>query len=228
MTVSETPAHIEALNLMVDAASDLGILLTNYQKRQFGVYLAELIKWNKRINLTGITDAKQIVIKHFLDSLAYLKGFGSDDVKVIDIGSGAGFPGLPLKIVKPELQLTLLDARFKRVAFLKELSRRLKLEETKIVHGRAEELAADPRYHQQYNVATARALTQLDNLVSLAFPYIVPGGKLLVSYGAQVNRQIESATKVLKNQGGSLEAVIPVKLPLSNLTRNIVTIRNQA
>lgn len=225
MTVSNAPVSPELLNLMVDAAAGLGILLAEYQKQQFGVYLAELIKWNKRINLTGITDAKQVVIKHFLDSLAYLKGFGSGDVKIIDIGSGAGFPGLPLKIVKPELQLTLLDARFKRVVFLKELCRRLKLKEIQCLHGRAEELATVSRHHQQYDVAVARALTRLERLISLAFPFIVPGGKLLVSYGSQIDRQLESASGVLDSQGGSLEAVTPVKLPFSNLTRNIVTIK---
>ncbi len=222
----EIPTTRSPINLMVDGAANLGIIVTEYQVRQFERYLAELVKWNSKINLSGITDKRQIVIKHFLDSLLYLKGLElQGDEQLVDIGSGAGFPGLPLKLVKPKLQVTLLDARLKKIAFLKQLCQRLKLEGVNCIQGRAEGLAGQPQHYQKYNVAVARALTQLDRLIGLAFPYMVPGGRLVVSYGAQVNRQLRLAGEMLDKQAGSLEKVCRVSLPHSNELRNIVVIR---
>jgi 16S rRNA (guanine527-N7)-methyltransferase len=215
------------LNLMVDGAAELGVILSQHQQQQFAVYLAELIKWNKKINLTSIIDAEQIIIKHFLDSLTFLQGFDlqEDSKEVIDIGSGAGFPGMPLKLVQPKLQLTLMDARLKRVVFLTQLCRRFNLEKTSCIQGRAEEVATDPVHHQQYRVVVARALTRLERLIRLSFPYLVLGGKLIASYGRQVNQQLRQAEPILKSHGGALEKVVQLKLPFSNIVRNIVVIK---
>jgi 16S rRNA (guanine527-N7)-methyltransferase len=221
--VSVSPA---LFNLMVDGAACLGVILSQHQRQQFGVYLTELISWNRKINLTRITDDRQIIIKHFLDSLTYFVGFSPQEEKrVIDIGSGAGFPGLPLKLAQPDLQLTLMDARLKRVVFLKQLCRKLKQEDVRCLHGRAEELATSTEYHQQYDVAVARALTQLNRLVGLAFPYIAVGGKLVVSYGPQARQQLRGAERVLNGRGGLVETVTRIKLPFSNIMRHIVVIK---
>ncbi len=226
MVALKVPVSRSLLHLMVDGAAQLGIIVSECKAQQFGLYLSELLRWNSSINLTGITDGQQIIIKHFLDSLAYLKVLElQGDEKLIDIGTGAGFPGIPLKLVSPKLQLVLLDARIKRVAFLKHLSRQLKLEGVLCVHGRAEELAHHAQHYQQYNVAVARAVTQLDRLIALALPYIVCGGRLLVSYGAQIDRQLELAAKVLDEHSAALEKVAQVKLPHSNEVRNIIVIR---
>jgi 16S rRNA (guanine527-N7)-methyltransferase len=227
MAFYDNSASNAGLDLIVDGAAELGILLSQEQKRQFASYLAELIKWNKKVNLSGISDSRQIIIKHFLDSLTYSYGIHQEpDINIIDIGTGAGFPGLPLKLAWPQIRLTLLDARLKRVLFLKHLCRRLNLEGVRCLQGRAEEEHSVPEHCMKYKVVVVRAVSSLSQLIPISFPYLVPGGRLIVSYGAQLNTQLEQAKSIIYDQKGVLEAVHQIRLPFSEIIRNIVVIKN--
>ncbi len=209
---------------MVDGAMRLGIKLTTSQICQFKIYSDELLKWNKKINLTRITNAKQIIIKHFLDSLIYLKGIEKpSECKLLDIGSGAGFPGVPIKIAIPDIKLSLMDAQFKRIAFLTRLCSLLNIRNINYIHDRAE--AKNTADLNKYNIVTVRALSALKKVIPLAFIYLRPGGRLIVSYGLQLKQQIGSIEDVLDEYNGALQNIIKVKLPYNNELRNVIIIR---
>jgi len=213
-------------NLMVDGARELGVYLTQPQVQQFWAYLDELIKWNKKFNLTRIIEPSQIIIRHFLDALAYFKGFDRvGKIRVIDLGTGAGFPGLPLKVAKPELCLTVVDARWKKIAFVSHICRLLHLEDVVCIQGRAEELAQDSLHNGAYEVVVVRALGKLEAVIKTGFPYLKAGGRLIVSKGPRLWEELSAAERELKYAGGVTADTKRVKLPFSNLIRNIVVVR---
>ncbi len=227
------------MKLLFEGARRLGIELTAEQLAAFQTYYQELIAWNKKFNLTAITDYEEVQIWHFLDSLTCLlaledKGRGAPllpsfpSVSVIDVGTGAGFPGLPLKIVRPELRLTLLEARGKKVAFLEHLVRRLGLEDVKVVKGRAEKWGRDPAHRERYDLALARALAELPILVEYALPFCRLGGLLIAQKGAGLRTEVEAAGPALDILGGALRRIIPVELPGLAQPRSLVVIEKVA
>ena len=211
--------------LLLEKVSDLSIELSEKQVDQFIKFYELLVEWNKVMNLTGITEYEDVVEKHFIDSLSLVKTLDIMDIEtVIDIGTGAGFPGIPLKIVRKDIKLTLLDSLNKRLVFLDNVKRFLELESTKIVHGRAEDAGKDTNYREKYDIATARAVANLSVLAEYCLPFVKVGGLFVCMKGNNVE-EIEEAEKALDKLGGKIEKIEKIYLPNSDIERNIVIIR---
>ena len=229
--------------LRAGARSLLGLCLTAEHVAAFQTYYEELAAWNQRLNLTAIEGARDVQIKHFLDSLTCLlalpptaeKSFATlpDTVPIspawhplrcIDVGTGAGFPGLPLKIIRSELQLTLLDATAKKTAFLRHLVGILGLQGVETVTARAEELGRDPRYRERYDIALARAVARLSTLVEYCLPFCKVGGYFVAQKGADVSVELEEAEAALTLLGGELQEVKEIHIPEIDQLRTLVRI----
>ncbi len=196
---------METLNLR---AKKLGLRLNHRQLEQFRTYFEELITWNKRVNLTTITDFEGVQIKHFLDSLtvtlALKPSASGESLSVIDVGSGAGLPGIPLKILFPEMRLVLLEATVKKAAFLEHLKCQLGLDNIEIVVGRAEEVAHQVQYREQFDVVLSRAVASLPTLAELTLPFCAIGGSFIAQKKGAVDLEINQASRAISLLGGSL------------------------
>jgi len=196
---------------------DMGLELTSSQAKQFELYYQELLEWNKRINLTSITDYEEVQIKHFLDSTTVILALAREemnkpDLSIIDIGTGAGFPGLPLKIVLDQSRLVLVDSTAKKAAFLRHISQKLKLSNVEIVTGRAEEIAHLPLYRQQFDLVVSRAVASLPTVVELALPFCQIGGKFVAQKKGEISQEITKASKAINVLGGRLNQVKEIEL----------------
>ncbi len=214
MIISELNNYLEPYDLS----------LNNQQLEQFRKYKQLLIEYNKIVNLTTITEPTEVVIKHFYDSLT--PGFYLDfyNKRVIDIGAGAGFPGIPLKILYPALDLTLLDSLKKRVTFLEEACRQLGLDDVTLIHGRAEELAKSELHREQYDIVVARAVARLNVLAELSLPFVRVGGVLVAMKGSRANEELKEARAAIKLLGGQGAKVYDLELPNGSGGRKIVVI----
>ncbi|MBU4128897.1 16S rRNA (guanine(527)-N(7))-methyltransferase RsmG [bacterium] len=211
--------------ILVDRAEELGIELSERQVKQFLTYLGILQDWNKRINLTSLKDPKEIIVTHFLDSLTVSKGIDEiDPIRVIDIGTGAGFPGIPLKILRPQISLSLLDSSRKRIEFLEYLSKSLKLKELEIIWGRAEEYGRKKRYRERYDIILARALARLNILVELGIPFLKIRGLFIAQKGQKLKEELEEARRAIEILGGELKGIISLRLPFSRKSRKLIII----
>lgn len=190
-----------------------GLPLTPAQLDQFAAYTSTLQSWNERVNLTAITDAEGIAVRHFLDSLCCARCWGEPPATLIDIGSGAGFPGVPLKILHPSLHLTLVESVGKKAAFLQHIVGLLGLNDVTILTQRAEAVGRDPQHRERYDVATARAVAELRILAEYGLPLVRLGGRLLAPKGADVAQEVAAAQRALTLLGGELLAVAPIALP---------------
>ncbi len=215
----------ENIKLLIDSAKALGIDITDEMEKGFSLYFDKLIKWNERINLTAITDERDVVIKHFIDSLTIIKYLPDGVKSLIDVGTGAGFPGVPVKIIKRNISLTLLDSLEKRIRFLNELVSEIHLTDVNIIHGRAEDLARNPQHREAYDVGTARAVASLTVLSEYILPFIKPGGLFIAMKGSEVKRELDDAQKAISILGGRLESVENFLLPSQNIERNIILIK---
>ena len=194
--------------------AELGITLTQTQFNQFDKYYEMLVEWNKVMNLTGITEYEEVNEKHFVDSLALVKALDISKVQtVIDIGTGAGFPGIPLKIVFPELEVVLLDSLNKRVKFLQEVVDALGLEQVEALHGRAEEYAKKAEYREQYDCCVSRAVANLASLSEYCLPFVKVGGRFVSYKSGKLNEELAAAQKAIHVLGG--EAKEPVYFQLT-------------
>jgi len=202
-----------AERLLADTAAAWGLPLDPNQLRQFARYTDELLAWNAHTNLTAITDRRAIYVRHFLDSLALARFWGPPPATLVDIGTGAGFPGVPLKILHPPLAVTLIESVGKKAAFLKHLIAILGLEQVRVVTGRAETFGHDPGERERYDLATARAVADLRVLAEYALPLLRVGGRLLAPKGAGAEREIEGARRAVALLGGTIEQVVPIELP---------------
>ncbi len=210
---------------LVEGAKELGIELSEKRVKQFLTYLEILQDWNKRMNLTSLKDPKEIIITHFLDSLTVAKGIDEIDLlRVIDIGTGAGFPGIPLKILKPEISLALLDSSKKRIGFLKYLSKSLKLKGLEIIWGRAEEYGRKEGYRERYDIVLARALARLNILVELGIPFLKIRGLFIAQKGEKLKEELEEARRAIEILGGELKGIISLRLPFSRKSRKLVIV----
>jgi 16S rRNA (guanine527-N7)-methyltransferase len=200
------------INFQDAAKSVAGVSLDRDQIRTFESYLEFLLEWNQRINLTAITDRDEIWVKHFLDSLSCLKVIPSGrELRVIDVGTGAGFPGIPLKIAVPEIRLTLVESVGKKAEFCKLLAGHLQLQGVTILHARAEEVGCDPRYREQYDWAVARAVARLPVLAEYLLPLVKVGGRTLAQKGESGPEEAQAAAGALQLLGGKLEKIVPVE-----------------
>lgn len=205
---------------------ELNISLTEEQINQFIRYYELLVEWNEFMNLTAITDYDEVMQKHFVDSLSLIKVFDvSKKVSVIDVGTGAGFPGLALKIAYPNLQITLLDSLNKRIQFLNEVICELGLEGIEAVHGRAEDFAKPGKFRESFDLAVSRAVANLTTLSEYCLPFVKIGGSFISYKSEKVNEEMEDAKKAIAILGGKVERSDEFKLPESDIYRNLVTIK---
>ena len=213
------------LTILEEGCKELGITLDENQKKQFTDFYEYLVEKNKVMNLTGITEFQEVLIKHFLESLACVKAVDMSRIKrIMDIGTGAGFPGVPLKIAFPHLEACLLDSLKKRVNFLEETFQMLKLENITAIHGRAEEYAKNKQYRETYDLCVSRAVSNLATLSEYCLPYVKTGGYFISYKSGTVQEEVEQAQKAVKILGGKIQDVVYFQLPDSEIQRSLVVI----
>jgi 16S rRNA (guanine527-N7)-methyltransferase len=207
----------------------LGISLADRQIRDFVAYEELLLDWNRRFNLTAITDREAIRIKHFLDSLSCLKAIRArPGMRVIDVGTGAGFPGIPVKIIVPDIRLTLVESTGKKADFCRLVVERLELRDVAVLHARAEEVGQDPAHREAYSWALARAVADLSILAEYLLPLVKVDGRALAQKGGSGPAEAHSAAKAFHLLGGTVEKIEPVELPGVAETRHLIVIRKTA
>lgn len=195
--------------------------MTN-EGKLFKIYSDELIEWNKKFNLTAITDPEEVRIKHFEDSLSLLEPIRLTTQSLIDIGAGAGFPGIPLKIKCPQIQLTLVEATRKKVDFLRYIIEKLGLKDIEVIWGRAEEISKDKR--ERYDIAVSRAVANLNILSELCLPFVKVGGYFIAYKGEKIEAEVKESENAIKLLGGKLKEIKNVQLPNSDIVRSLVII----
>lgn len=207
--------------LLSEHCSELGVHPTEEQLHSFVVLGAELQKWSKKVNLTAITAEKEIAVKHFIDSLYLITQLHPNDY-MLDIGSGAGFPVLPLKIVKPEIEMVSVDAVAKKINFQHHMIRMLKLHGIEAIHARVEDLAEN--HSQTFSMITSRAFSNLENFISIAAPLLSPTGRLIAMKGAGADQEIEASSRVLADLGFTVVSRQRYSLPYSMGERELTII----
>ncbi|MGG0643751.1 16S rRNA (guanine(527)-N(7))-methyltransferase RsmG [Sporosarcina gallistercoris] len=206
----------------IEALQEKGISLTEQQLAQFDLYFKLLVEWNEKMNLTAITDAPSVYLKHFYDSIS--AAFFSDlskEVTLCDVGAGAGFPSIPLKICFPNLHVTIVDSLNKRINFLNELAEKLNLENVRFVHARAEDFGQNPLYREQFDIVTARAVARLSVLAELCVPALKVEGQFIAMKGAAAADEMSDAKKALETLGVVLEDKHTFSLPLEESERTV-------
>jgi 16S rRNA (guanine527-N7)-methyltransferase len=214
---------------LIAGAGKLGIRLNSRQVKQFDLYYQELIDWNKKINLTAITDSSSVQVKHFLDSLTITLALSEEeaarpDFKIVDVGTGAGFPGVPLKIVFPQPRLVLIEPTTKKTAFLHHIIRKLELENVEVLNTSAEEAAHLPLYREQFPLVLSRAVALLPTLVELTLPFCRLGGKFIAQKKGKVDREVDRAKQAIIAMGGKLDQIKKIELDEFIDARSLVII----
>jgi 16S rRNA (guanine527-N7)-methyltransferase len=205
------------------------ITLSTLQLEQFELYFKTLVEWNEKMNLTGITEREQVYVKHFYDSLSVSFNYDMSNVSTIaDIGSGAGFPSIPLKIVFPHLKVTIIDSLNKRILFLKELVSQLGLTDTECVHGRAEDIARLPKYRDQFDLVTARAVARLQVLNEFCLPFVKKDGTFIAMKGSEIEEELSESSYSLSELKGKVVKVLKMQLPIEESLRHFVEIQKLA
>ena len=208
------------------AAESYGLPLTEEQLSRFERYYELLIEWNQKMNLTAITEPREVAVKHMIDSLsAWDDSLFSPEASLVDVGTGAGFPGIPLKILYPRLKLTLLDSLNKRIRYLQTVVDELGLTDVRCIHARAEEAARQKEYREQFDIAVSRAVARLPILAEYCLPFVKKGGIFAALKGMQYEQEAQEARKALGMLGGQLAAVHPVQLPGLEDKRAVIYVR---
>lgn len=208
------------------AAEAIGVELNDTQISQFLKYYEILVEWNSFMNLTGITEYEEVIQKHFVDSLALGKAINVNKAEsLIDIGTGAGFPGIPLKIAYPHLQVTLLDSLQKRIKFLNEVISQLGLTGAETIHGRAEDFAKPSMKRESYDLCVSRAVANLASLSEYCLPYVKVGGYFIPYKSGKIEEEMEASKKAVFLLGGKLEEEVKFMLPESDISRSLIKIK---
>jgi 16S rRNA (guanine527-N7)-methyltransferase len=214
---------------LIEGAGKLGIKLNSRQVEQFELYYRELIEWNKKINLTAIRDYSSVQVKHFLDSLTIALALSEEEVaspgfRMADIGTGAGFPGVPLKIVFPQSRLVLIEPTTKKTVFLNHIIRKLELENVEVLNSRAEEAGHLPAYREQFALVLSRAVALLPTLVELTLPFCRIGGRFIGQKKGEIDQEITRAKKAIAVLGGRLDQTKKIELDEFTDARYLVII----
>ncbi|MGG7144977.1 16S rRNA (guanine(527)-N(7))-methyltransferase RsmG [Clostridium nigeriense] len=217
---------MEYFQLMKEASLEVGLDLTEKQYNQFITYMKLLQEWNEKINLTAITEDEEVIKKHFIDCI---KAFKSNSVKnaksIIDVGTGAGFPGLPIAIMNPDINVTLLDSLNKRINFLNTVVSALELKNVITIHSRAEDGARNPELRENFDVATSRAVANMAVLSEFCLPYVKLNGHFVALKGPAIEEELREGQKAISTLGGKLENIIEVNIEESDLKHNIVEVK---
>lgn len=217
---------MELEELFFKSCQMLEIEITEQQYLQFLEYKKLLLEWNQKINLTAITQEKEIIQRHFIDSIAILNKLQlPSNAAIIDVGTGAGFPGIPIKIVMPQIQLTLLDSLQKRIAFLEEVTNTLALESVSCIHARAEDVGKNSKFREQFEYGVSRAVAALPILCEYCLPLIQVGGYFAALKGPEVTQELKDAEQAIPILGGELSKVEQIKIPFTDWSHTLVIIK---
>ena len=216
----------EFSNLMIAYGKEINIVFTEEQLQKFYQYMNLLIEWNEKINLTAIVEPKEIILKHFIDSLTIIK-YIEPNKSVIDIGTGAGFPGIPVKIMREDLDITLLDSLNKRIHFLNEVIQKLELKNITAIHARIEEFAKNKQYREAFDVATSRAVANLTTLSEYMLPMVDLKGMAICMKGSEINEEVSKSKNSIKLLGGKIDKIEEFTLPKSDNGRNLILIKKE-
>ncbi len=216
---------MEVKALLKDCCEQMGVTLNETQLEQFMTYLSLLLEWNEKMNLTAITEKREVVLKHFADCLSLMPALEwREGIKVIDVGTGAGFPGIPVKIACPDAEMTLLDSLQKRIGFLEEVVKQLGLKNVYCIHSRAEDGGQNPDHREQYDLCVSRAVANLVVLAEYCLPFVKVGGRLAALKGPDAEAELEQAKGALEKLGGKLVEIRDVSIPYTDLSHKLVFI----
>ena len=204
----------------------MSISLNKEQYDQFYAYMVLLIEWNEKINLTAITEPQEIILKHFVDSLTIAK-YREEGKTIIEMGTGAGFPGIPLKIYRNDVKVVLADSLNKRIKFLNEVIEKLQLKNIETIHCRAEELGKNKEYREKFDYATSRAVANLSTLSEYLLPFVKLNGSGIFMKTMEIDEELENAKKAIKILGGRIEKVDKFEIPESDLGRSIIIVKKE-
>ena len=221
----------EGLKIFYKGLEELGIELSKEQIDQFIKYYEMLVEKNKVMNLTAITEFNEVIVKHFIDSLALVKVVDKDDlsngISIIDIGTGAGFPGIPLKIAFPNINITLLDSLNKRINFLKEVSDELGFEGIDFIHGRSEDFGRNPQFREKFDICVSRAVANLATLSEFCVPFVKVGGSFISYKAGDCGEEVKESMKAVEKMGGKIINQLEYMVPTSDLNRVLLFIEKE-
>lgn len=221
----------DGLKIFYKGLEELDIELSKEQIDQFIKYYEMLVEKNKVMNLTAITEFNEVIVKHFIDSLALVKVVNKDvlskEISIIDIGTGAGFPGIPLKIAFPNIKITLLDSLNKRINFLKEVSEELGFEGIDFIHGRSEDFGRNPQYREKFDMCVSRAVANLATLSEFCVPFVRVGGSFISYKAGDCGEEVKESMKAVEKMGGKITNQLEYMVPTSDLNRVLLFIEKE-
>lgn len=212
-------------HVLEQGLSELGITLNESQKQQFIDYYEMLVEKNELMNLTAITEFNEVVQKHFIDSLSLCKVYQAKNQKILDLGTGAGFPGIPLKIVYPDLEILLVDSLKKRLGFLEDLIKKLDLKKIETLHGRAEDIGKNSLYREKYDLCVSRAVAKLSTLSEYCLPFVKRDGYFVAYKSGNVTEEVNASSRAFQKLGAKLERVEEFLLPGTDIERTFIMIK---
>lgn len=211
--------------LLETSVKELGLEISQKQIDMFFKYKDLLLEWNEKMNLTAITDEQEIITKHFVDSISILSELEIEEGgSLIDVGTGAGFPGIPIKIMRPDLKVTLLDSLNKRISFLDEVCEQLELKNVDNIHSRAEDGGQNPKLREKFDVCVSRAVANLSVLSEYCLPFVAVGGQFVSLKGPKVSEELEEGEIVIEELGGYISEIIEIEIPYSDIVHSLVIV----
>ena len=213
-------------NKFIEKLNCLDIFLEDDQIDQFDIFMNDMLDWNEKVRLTSITEEKNIIDKHFVDSLSVLiTDIFKKNSKILDIGTGGGFPGIPLKIYDKSIELTMIDSRLKKIEYIKHLINKYNLKNTEALHKRAENLANDKNYRENFDIVVSRAVANMSTLSEYCLPFVKLNGYFVAMKGPKDEKEINDSKYAIKKLGGKIQKVIELKLPETDMERSLIIIK---